>query len=189
MYLKKLSTALDLSFTFKFLGLFAVLYYFHLFYWGLTTPDGTVYSSFLDLHFNYINWWTSLIVHTAKAASATLGLVTEIKGLKTLQTNNGSWVNVNFACLGFGVLSFWFAFVWASRVGLRKMMMWTLAGLIGFFVLNSIRICVLLYALHQNWQVNRFMDHHETFNVITYLFIFLLIYLFSRVPDQKVKSV
>lgn len=164
----------------KFLVLFLGFHYFNEFYIGVTAPGG-LYVSFLDEHLNYIAWLRQSILWGAKIVCGIMGYDTFIDGpyhLRSVTYGNG--VQMVYACIGLGIKSFWAGFVLAHSIPWKKKVLWTLIGLLVIWIINCFRVAIILIAAIKRWNINRFMDHHDFFNIIAYIFIFILIIIFLR---------
>ncbi|MFT3705758.1 MAG: hypothetical protein QM802_25540 [Agriterribacter sp.] len=186
-----LNRYIDLGFLLKFVGLFLALYYTNIFFVQLTLP-GKWYSPFFAEHFNYISWLTSSLTHTANIITQAFGLDTSVVDDNILAANHGHRVVVKWECLGLGIFSFWLAFVMAQSLPTRKKILLALGGIIGIWLLNCIRIGLLLVALEkdlkawkQSWRFIGKVNHHDLFNYACYTFILLMILVYYRVSRRK----
>ncbi len=186
---KSLLKYFDMAYFIRFLIIFLVLYFFHLFYYGITTPAGMFYSSFLEQHLNYINWVKSSILYGSNILAHILGFPTHIEGQLTLKVSNRPGVNLNFACLGLGISSFWIAFITAHSSSWQKRIYWCLAGVIAIWLINCIRITTLLISMEKNWSDIKYIDHHDMFNIASYILIFILIYLYNKAGNMQAHAV
>ncbi|GEO08376.1 archaeosortase/exosortase family protein [Segetibacter aerophilus] len=180
---KQVSGYFDLSYFVKFLVLLLSLYYFNLIYWGLTDPKN-FYVPFFDKYLNYISWLTTSILKAASFIDSVFGVKASITG-NNIFAPKGASVFLSYECLGFGVMSFWIAFIVADRSSLKRKFLWCFAGVILIWVINCCRIAILMLALQNKWPQSTHMDHHDMFNVAAYLLILLLIYLYNR-EDKRV---
>lgn len=172
----------DKTFTFfivKFLLIFAVLYYGTLVWIGLTVPGGS-YSSFIDKYLDYITWIRNSLLYGSKFQLSVFGIDTYIAGDYNLRMVNGRGVRMVYECVGYGVMSFWIAFVVASSGTIKRKLFWLMAGLLGIWLLNITRVSLLLVATNKGWPMPLDIDHHTWFNIFAYLFIFTFMYLFNR---------
>ncbi len=170
----------DFSFFLKFIFLLLGLYYFNIFFLGITTPAGQFYSSFLEKNCNYIAWFTSSILHASKFIVSLFGLEAFVEYPQIIRTYNGAWVNVWLPCLGLGITGFWIAFVVSHVISWKEKLLWTVAGAFIIWFINCWRISLLLISLDKKWQANNYVDHHNIFNIAAYSAIVFLIYLFYR---------
>ena len=82
---------------------------------------------------------------------------------------NGVSVQLVYSCLGYGVLSFWTAFVVANNGEIRFKVKWILIGFVVIIFSNIVRICTLLIANQTKWFKPFSLDHHTTYNIISYI--------------------
>lgn len=169
----------DLNYLLRFILLFLVLYYSNLFYLGIVTP-GNYYNAFLNEHFNYFNWIKWMVLHLSSALGMIFGIHTGVYGTEVLRSANGSWVTMGWPCIGFGVMSFWIAFIFAQDQRLKKKIYWCLGGLVSICLINSVRILLVLVGLDKKWQVFQRMDNHTFFNIAAYVLVFILIFLYDK---------
>ncbi len=100
---------------------------------------------------------------------------------------NGKGISIVYSCLGFGVMSFWTAFALAAEGTKKSRLIWLFAGLVSLWLLNVLRITLVLIAANKGWRFPFGWDHHTWFNIIAYAFIFVLIY-FHEKPVQRATS-
>jgi len=176
--LKKAATYSDLSFLLRFILLFLPLYYFNIFFLGITDPKN-YYNSFLDENLNYIKWVTFSINYVASIFTGFFGIDSIVAG-KQIFVEHGASVLLEFSCLGFGISSFWIAFVIAHKASVKSKLLWCLGGVCAIWFLNCWRIAILLIALEKKWPTTGYLDHHGLFNLCSYLIIGLLIHFFLK---------
>ena len=92
----------------------------------------------------------------------------------------GNAVQLIYACLGIGVMSFWLAFVVANKGSIGKKMIWILGGMLCIWVINVVRIAMVLMANNEKMQIPFHMDNHTFFDILAYIAIFVLIFLYDR---------
>jgi len=105
-------------------------------------------------------------------------------------TTDPQWFGINFTggkgviiamdCVGYGVYSFWIAFVAANKGGVLKKTLWIVFGVLGLWLINVIRITLFLTAINKGWPMPLGIDHHTWFNIFAYLLIFLMIWFYDR---------
>lgn len=182
---KVLAAHLDLRFAFKFVFFFAGLYSFNLFYIAITDPRGQLYSPFLVRHLDYISWLRTSILYTAKLVSHGLGVHGYVADAYTLRVPHGPGVIIGLTCVGYGVMSFWIAFVLAHNGGWRKKLWWGLGGVAAFWCINCLRIALLLAALAKHRNVNHYLDHHDLFTAAVYTLILVMIYRYYKTEEKE----
>jgi exosortase/archaeosortase family protein len=94
--------------------------------------------------------------------------------------SHGFNVTIVYSCLGLGIMSFWAAFILADNRSLKTKMYWTFAGLLAIWLINCLRMAVLLSSMINNWTILSSWDHHSVFNIISYILIGGLIYFYYR---------
>jgi len=168
------------------LGFFGLFHYFNLFYIGITAPGG-VYVPFLAEHLNYISGLRYALIQTSEWILNILGYTTFTTEFWLRVSGHGGVVVV-YSCLGYGVMSFFAAFVIAWPNKSFKSKLWFLPA--GLLLIQAMNICrFMLLALY--WKKSIFrgrIDHHDLFNVILYLFLLAAIYLWVRKDNTYVKN-
>lgn len=159
------------------LSVFALLYYFNQFYIGITAPGG-YYSSFLDHHLNYISGLRFVLIQTAEGILNLLGYSTFTTEFWLRVSGHGGVVVV-YSCLGFGVMSFFTAFVIAWPAKLRSKLWFLPLGLVVIQLLNLCRF-VLLPLYWKGSGLRGRIDHHDLFNGIVYAILLGIIYFWVR---------
>lgn len=167
----------------RFIVLFAILFYFFQFYWGITGLGGRIYSSFLAEHFNIINGFSHFLAKSAGLLLNVFGYDTFQRQFNTLRIGTSRGVIVNPSCLGWAVLSFWMSFIYANNGSFMHKTKWMLFGGGAIILINILRIALIALANHLKWEVITSLDHHQTFNIASYCFIFIL--MFSYLTFQK----
>ena len=166
-------------FLITFFFLFAVLYFFNVAYIGITSP-ANYYINFFDKYLNYIDWLRELILRTSNQIVRLAGFNAEIFGEYRLGIKDGPAVSMVYSCIGYGVMSLWVAFIIAHNGKIKQKILWIVIGCISILIINCFRVSLLLIALIKNWNVNGMIEHHTLFNIISYLLIFFLIYVYTN---------
>jgi len=160
-----------------FLGLFILLYYFNIFYIGIVTPGG-YYSPFLDTYLNYIEGLRYVLLQSSAE-------ILKLAGYQVFTTD--IWLRVvgrggiilAYDCLGYGVMSFFTAFVIAYPKALKSKLWFLPLGLVLIQSLNIIRFVLLsLYWRHSG--LKSFIDHHDLFNIILYIALLGVMFVWVR---------
>jgi exosortase/archaeosortase family protein len=89
-------------------------------------------------------------------------------------------------CVGYGVYSFWAAYVIAGDDSIGRKIKWVTGGLLLLWAINVIRISGVLVAINRHWAMPLGIDHHTWFNIFAYAAIFGMMYFFER--REKVKG-
>ena len=174
-------------FIIKFLLIFAILYYGTLAVIGLAAPDG-YYSPFVAKYMDYVSLISYSLVQGTKLLLAIFGIDTYLAPNFVIRIVNGTGVRIAYDCVGYGVMSFWVAFVAASPGAFRKKLFWALFGLLLLWTINISRIGLLLVAYNRNWPIPLGLDHHTWFNIVAYLAIFSMMYFFDRSGKRVSKT-
>jgi exosortase/archaeosortase family protein len=163
----------------KLLGVFLLLYYGTIAIIGIAAPGG-LYSPFVEQYLDYVSW----IKHSLMAGTRWLvGLfgydtITEPGYLVRVTGKRG--VIIAMSCVGYGVYSFWIAYVLANTMVLKKKLLWMVGGVQALWAINVIRISMFLIAINNNSTMPFGIDHHTWFNIVAYGFIFIMIYFFNK---------
>lgn len=165
-------------------------------YRGLVGQGGMLYSSFLDHHLNIITGLSEFLTSSSNVILEIFQYSTFQRNYYSLKITNSPGIIVNPSCLGWGVMSFWAAFTLAHISSLSFKVKWLLIGIVAIIILNISRIILIVLANHHKWNFISSLDHHLTFNIFSYLFIFLLIVFFIKhlkkyemlEPNKKAKE-
>ena len=164
-------------FALTFILLFVVFYYFNIFYFSVTMPSGRYYNSFLSDHLNYIQLLRWLLLSGTSLLLKCLGYSPIFNNYDLLVAGHGS-IQVVYACLGLGVLSFFTAFIIAYPKPVKAKTIAFITGVLVIELLNIIRFALL--AVYGNNHLNRELDHHTLFNIIIYLVIATGLYFWIK---------
>ena len=102
-----------------------------------------------------------------------------------IRFTGGAGVIIAMDCVGYGVYSFWIAFVAANKGKKKKKILWIVFGLLGLWLINSIRITLFLTSINKGWPMPLGLDHHAWFNIFAYLLIFLMIWWYDKDLSRK----
>ena len=172
------------TFVLKFLVLFLAFYYGTKFLSGLATPGG-YYIPFIEKYVDYVSWLRHSLVYGATYIAALFGYQTEILPGFLLKVVNAKGVFVSYSCAGYGVMSFWAAFTIATEIQFLKKTTWLICGLLILWMINVLRIGLFLVSINKGWKMPLGIDHHTWFNIVAYLFIFIMIYFFNENTEEK----
>ncbi|RYZ29934.1 MAG: exosortase/archaeosortase family protein [Chitinophagaceae bacterium] len=174
---------LDTSYSLKFLlRLFALYLLFRLINWlwvALITPEG-YYSSVIDNYFDYVTPLKLSLLHTGSFLANLLGVPSALLGDSVLRVQNGGQLIMAWACCGLEIMSFWAAFALADTTPLKTKLYWCFGGLLSIWIINSLRIALLIIAKQNKWQEMLDLDQHDLFNFIAYGFVFLLMFIYYK---------
>lgn len=165
---------------FKLIILVLALYYFTIGFNGIVSPEGDYYSPFLDHHLNFINWFRSSIMIVANQIAHIFGANSYIASHQIIKLGKDIEFAIWLPCLGFGIISFWISFIVNSISTIKRKLKWCALGIISIWLINCLRIAVFIISVKRNWPQNTVIDHHDIFNIVSYIFIFILIYIYSK---------
>lgn len=169
-----------LTYLLKFAGAFCICYFGTLAIIGLSAPGG-YYSGFVDKYLNFIPAFRDSLLWSSKIFLSLLGYETyQDSPIHLRMTTGGGGVQLVYSCLGYGVTSFWLAFVFANTGSWKKKLLWMLGGAALLYIINVIRIALTLLGNSQKWRFPFGWDNHTWFNVVAYAGIFLMIYFYDK---------
>ncbi|HQW83626.1 MAG TPA: archaeosortase/exosortase family protein [Ferruginibacter sp.] len=173
----------------KFFAIFCIAYYGTIAVEGLAMP-GNHYSSFIDNYLDYPSALRQSLLQGAAFFLKLMGHNTFIPDPYRLQLINGSWVKLVYACLGVGVMCFWLAFVMANKGKLVKKITWVLVGLVSIWLINVLRITLVLLANNNHAKMPLGLDNHTFFNILAYAAVFILMFLYDkRFKKKKIETI
>ncbi len=147
-----------------------------------------IYWEFGDTYLNYPKWIRNSMMNTVCFISNLMGYNTIIASAVKITIINGKSVVVAYECTGYGVMSVWSAFTISfPEENTRRKLKWIFGGLLVIWTINVIRILALLLAVNQgkNIDINKFGEHHDVFNAISYGLIIIMIYFYTKSSVQK----
>lgn len=176
------------NFVFKFIFLFLLFYYFFISIIAVTAHGG-YYLSFVDHYFNLIAWLKESLIFGSSSLLKLLGYDTYTLDNFIIRVTGGKGVRIAHDCAGHGIISFWAAYVISIDLRIKPKLFWLIAGLFVLWFINVLRISLLILALNLNWPMPLGVDHHTWFNIISYLFIFVMILLLERKMNKPEASI
>ena len=116
-----------------------------------------------------------------------IGLILSLFNIQTnteagflIRINGGRGVIIAMDCVGYGVYSFWIAFVAANRGRFSKKAWWIVFGVFALWLINVIRITLFLVSINKSWPMPWGIDHHTWFTIFAYGAIFIMMYFFGK---------
>ena len=109
-----------------------------------------------------------------------LGYPTHIENTYILRASSGVGVRMVYSCIGFGIMSFWVAFVSANKGPVMTKSVWIISGILIIFIINVLRVSLLLVSFITDHHLPFNLDHHTIFNLIAYLLIFIMVYVYDK---------
>ena len=164
----------------KFAAIFCVLYFGTLAWIGLAAPGG-YHVAFIEKYLDYVSWIKLSLIHATGFILSLFHIPTEAEPSQFLiRFTGGRGVIIAMDCVGYGVYSFWIAFVVANKGAWIKKTLWVIFGVIGLWFINVLRITLFLTAINKGWPMPLGIDHHTWFNIFAYLLIFVMIWLYDK---------
>jgi exosortase/archaeosortase family protein len=169
----------------KFIGAFCIIFYGTEAVIGISAP-GKYYSPFIHNYLDYISWLRASLLHGAEALLTLSGYPAYFTSQYQLRID-GAGVKIVYSCLGYGIMSFWLALIFANKGKFTKKLLWMTGGLVCIWLINIARISMMLLVTRGHSQMPLGIDHHTWFNIASYILIFILMYFFDR--SQKTPAV
>jgi exosortase/archaeosortase family protein len=176
---KKVTQSSTILYCIKFLACYCILYYSTQAIIGLAAPSG-YYSSFVNIYMDYPSFLRKSLLYGARYIVSLFGHAAEVVSAYKLTMTGGRGVDMVYSCLGIGLFSFWLAFIFANTGSSAKKACWMIGGIVVIWLLNVLRISLLLIAVNKGWTLPLSIDHHTIFSIAVYLAIFIMIYFFAR---------
>jgi exosortase/archaeosortase family protein len=190
---KKKANKAAILFVVKLLFFYFLFSQGNLFMNSVMSEGGKFYNEFIAHNFDYIQGLKNALIKPAVWIIKLFGFYA-IHNEMDVMVVNGPYLRVNYSCLGLGVMSFLVAFIIAFPAKIKAKIKLFIFGMIMIYVLNVMRIAALgvLLGFFQS-QRNNFTYHHEVFNILVYICIFILLYLWIKnntnpLTNQKPKS-
>ncbi len=168
-----------LLFVIKFLLLFTLLYYGTIASIGLSAPGG-YYSPFVEKYLDYVSWLKQSLISGIGWALSIFGIRTSTEQGFVIRIVNKRGVIIAMDCVGYGVYSFWIAYIAASMGAILKKIAWIIGGLLLLWLINVLRISLFLIVINKNQSMPMGIDHHTWFTIFAYILIFIMIYFFNK---------
>lgn len=154
---------------------------------GLAAPGG-YYSPFIAHYLDYVTWLKNSLLNASSFLLSLFHIQTQREPGFYLRIKGGVGIIVAYDCVGYGVYSFWIAFVGANAGTLRKKATWIMGGLLSLWLINVVRITLFLLSINRGWPMPFGIDHHTWFNIAAYTLIFVLILAYDRSGRRKIKK-
>ena len=168
------------AFLIKLMVFFFVLDTFFVLMIGITSNGGDFHSEFITKHLNLVKWTENFLLHAGGIFTMLFNHSYAIEG-KRLVLDNGSAVILGYSCIGFSVMSFYAAFIFAFPQQIKKKIYYFFGGLAVIVLLNIIRIggLAMVYS-SRTYQEVVTIDHHDIFNFIVYVVVFIIFFKFTK---------
>ncbi len=173
----------------RFLILFVLLLEGFYLYVGMTSEGGRLFSPFLASYLNFPDWLSITVARFSKFLLEISGYSIYQKNPANITITGSRGVNLDWACLGVGPMSLWVAFVAAHRCVIKYKLKWIAAGIVLICVVNALRLIMIVLSYYYHWTFIRHFDAHTSFNIVTYIIILLLMYIFVRSYNRIKKDI
>ena len=165
------------TFFIKFIYLFLVFYSINIGFIAISSPGG-FYIPFVETHLNYIQFLRNTYISGVTFILRLLGfeVITSPFGLGVL---NHAGFKLVYSCLGYGLMSCFSAFAISIPKPFPSRYLFLALGIILIFLLNVFRLVLIALYYKPNFNIFK-LDHHEIFNIATYLTIIGCSYLYLK---------
>jgi exosortase/archaeosortase family protein len=168
----------------KFATIFCLCYFGTLAVIGIAAPGG-YYSPFIAKYLDYVSWIKYSLIEATGFILSLFHIPTKTEPGFLIRFVGGRGVFIAMDCVGYGVYSFWIAFVAANNGRFLKKTAWIVFGVLALWFINVIRITLFLTSLNKGWPMPLGLDHHTWFNIFAYLLIFIMIWFYDKSFRKK----
>lgn len=119
------------------------------------------------------NLYTNFYLHATKSLSHVIGLSSQIDGDYLIGSAGGTLFIAKW-CLGINSLFIFAAMVFLTRKSTKTFLIFSILGIIFLHILNIIRLTLLLIFVQKHNDNELIMEHHDLYNIVVYLVIFIL---------------
>jgi len=172
----------------RFLVLFIVLLTGFYAYVGITSAGGKFFSPFLSRYLNFPYWLTIAVAKSAALVLRLSGYSVHQANASNISVNGATGVTIAWPCLGVAPISLWIGFVAAHRYKAAYKIKWIIAGVMIIFLVNVLRIAVIVISNYHKWFYLQHFNAHTSFNILAYVIILLLMFLFIKNFNLKKKG-
>lgn len=176
-----------IQFAVQFILLYLLFYIGTIVWIGLATP-GKFHVPFIEQYLDYVKWIRQSLMFGASQIAHLFGFSTTYEPNFTLRANGQRGVIIAYDCVGYGLMSFWAAFVLSFPQTKNFKFAWIISGWVIVWVINILRIGLLLVAINKHWPMPLGLDHHTWFNIFAYGAIFAMMYFFERKGKVKIQK-
>jgi exosortase/archaeosortase family protein len=185
--LKNLLNYFDFRYYLRFAGLFFLFYLTYTFVNAASAPTG-MYYPFVEQYLNFPILIRISVLHISQMVLALFGYGTTVMDDRIISNDSTNMLLMAWACYGLGLKSFWIAFVCAHQMALKKKVYWSVIGVMTIFLLNCIRVVVMMISIVDKWTIAEYLgtNAHDLFNYLCYAALLGLIFLFyAKTKDRQ----
>lgn len=175
-YFIKFSFRLVSIYLFLYLGTWAVI--------GVASPGGRFSSGFVSKYLDYPAIYRTTLLKASAGLLNIFGHESHVELPYKVRIKDQRGIKLVYSCLGIGMVSFWTAFIVSCRIGLSRKIVYLLAGLLLISFLNIGRIVLLVLSSNGYISADIGLEHHDFFNILCYVVVLLLIFLFDRLEKR-----
>jgi exosortase/archaeosortase family protein len=168
---------IQINFVLRLLLIYLALHYFFEFWIGLCAPGG-LYWDFANQHLNFIAWYRNFLIWGAQIMTSLAGLKSISNATSMLIVAHGG-VKIVYSCLGYGIISLLIAF--GSAVPHKRIynrLIFILVSILLFSLFNMLRLFVVAFYAKKVAEMT--VDHHDIFNWLCYMIIFIGMYFWMN---------
>ena len=130
------------------------------------------------------NWFRIILLYTTKFIFYIFGYDIHVVSNYRLIVHDIAWVGVGNYCLGIQLCVYFVALICSYPGKWKRKLIYSVIGIVAISILNILRFVVLVFAFHA-WPNNMNFNHDFVFNVIVYIFIFIMWILMVKRGDMK----
>jgi len=164
----------------RFLALFIILIEGFYLYVGIISTGGKFYSPFLAQYFNFPYWLTIAVAKSSALFLEISGYSVHQANAANISINGATGVTIAWPCLGVAPISLWIGFVAAHRYKTSYKLKWIMAGVGVIFLVNVLRIAVIVLSNYHKWFYLEHFNAHTSFNILAYAIILLMMFVFIK---------
>jgi exosortase/archaeosortase family protein len=181
-----------LFFIVKFIGIFLLINFTVKFLYGASIKGG-YYNAFIEQNLNIVRGIRSALMLSVTWLLNIVNIQTIQVDEFTLRSTQGKGIRLVYECLAIAVHSVWLAYTISYPTAIKQKLKWAFGGFFLIWLLNTIRIALVLYANNNNLSFPFGIDHHTWFNIVAYALLIFLIFAFQKLhpfssPNSAAKA-
>jgi len=162
-----------------FLGVFLLLYFGTIAWIGIAAKGG-YYHPIVDKYLDYVSGIKHTLMFGVKHLLGIFGFEVVTQPDFRVRLAGGRAVLIAMDCVGYGVYSFWIAYIVAGPGSIMYKIRWIFGGVLLLWFINVVRISLFLLAINKGWPMPLGIDHHTWFNIFAYLAIFTMMFFVEQ---------
>lgn len=168
-----------LRFLITFLGVFLLLYFGTIAWIGIAAK-GSYYNPIVDKYLDYVSGIKHSLMFGVKHLLGMFGYDVVTQPDFRVRLAGGKAVLIAMDCVGYGVYSFWIAYIVANPGSWIYKFRWVIGGVLLLWFINVVRISLFLLAVNKGWPMPLGINHHTWFNIFAYVAIFSMMYFVEK---------